>query len=80
MSKNKKIDFEASMKRLDEITQELSKDTVKLEEALSLYQEGVGIVRDCNSMLEDTQRKIKMLKLSVTGEISEEGFEASVSD
>ena len=72
MSEDKKIlDLEAAMKRLAEITEELSREGVKLEDALALYEEGVGLVRACNKKLEQTERKIKMLKMSVDGELFE---------
>ena len=67
----KTIDLESAMKRLGEITEELSREGVKLEEALALYEEGVGLVRLCNKKLEATERKIKMLKMSVDGELFE---------
>ena len=36
---NKTIDFESAMSRLEKITEELAREGVKLEEALSLYEE-----------------------------------------
>ena len=82
MSTNKKnetevkdINFEDAMKRLEVIAQELAREGVKLEDALTLYEEGVGLVRECNKILENTERKIKMLQLSATGELTEKDFE-----
>ena len=65
------IDLEEAMKRLDKITDELSKEGVKLEDALGLYDEGVKLVRLCNKKLDDTERKIKMLRMSADGEMVE---------
>ena len=73
---NKSIDFESAMSRLEKITEELSREGVKLEDALSLYEEGVGLVKECNKMLEETERKIKILQLSVNGELEEKDFKA----
>jgi len=75
-NKGNNVNFEDAMKRLEKITEELGKDGVKIEEALALYEEGVGLVRECNNMLDSTERKIKMLQLSADGEISEIDFEA----
>ena len=81
MAENKKtIDIESAMKRLSEITEELSCEGVKLEEALALYEEGVGLVRICNKKLEATERKIKMLKTSVEGEIFEADLDGQEND
>ena len=71
------IVFEDAMKRLDKICEELSHEGVNLEDSLSLYEEGVRLVRECNKKLEDTERKIKMLQLSHDGELKEEDFTAS---
>ena len=68
---NKELDFETSMKRLDEISSVLEKDSVSLEEALKLYEEGVRLVRTCNERLENAERKIKLLKIGSDGEVSE---------
>ena len=85
MSTNKKteikdVNFEDAMKRLEVIASELAREGVKLEDALALYEEGVGLVRDCNKILENTERKIKMLQISATGEISETDFEDGKND
>ena len=73
----KNISFEDAMKRLDKISEELSREGVSLEEALALYEEGVKLVRECNKKLEETERKIKILQLSDQGELKEEDFKAS---
>ena len=74
---NKNIDFESAMGRLEKITEELAREGVKLEDALSLYEEGVGLVRECNKTLEQTERKIKILQLSASGELEEKDFQAN---
>ncbi len=71
---NKKYDFEAAMKRLEEISVLMARDGITLEESLSLYEEGVKLARECNGVLEDTERRIKILKLTADGEMAEEDF------
>lgn len=73
-NKNNEINFELSIKRLDEISASLERENVSLEDALTLYEEGVRLVRNCNEQLENAQRKIMLLKMSPDGEISEEDF------
>ena len=65
------MNFEKAMERLENLTVELSREGITLEESLALYEEGVGLVRLCNKKLEATERKIKMLKMSVDGELFE---------
>lgn len=71
---NKDINFEEAMARLEKITQELAREGITLEESLSLYEEGVALARECNQRLEDTERRIKILQVSDSGEITEEEF------
>ena len=72
--------FEEAMKRLDAITEELSREGVNLDQALALYEEGIKLARVCNAKLEDTERKIKMLQISGDGEISEKDFAPAEND
>lgn len=71
---NKNIDFESAMKRLDEITNQLSREGVSLDKALALYEEGVNLARLCNDKLDETDRKIKLLQLSQDGEVIQKDF------
>lgn len=78
--KKENIKFEDAMWRLDKITEELSKEGVSLEDALALYEEGVKLVRACNKKLEDTERKIKMLRVTPSGELEEADFDILQND
>jgi exodeoxyribonuclease VII small subunit len=69
--KEKELSFEEAMKRLDVICEELSREGVTLERALALYEEGVKLTAVCDSKLEATERKIKMLAMSTDGELFE---------
>lgn len=72
------MDFETSVKRLEEITSALEKEALSLEESLKLYEEGVRLVRVCNEKLEDAERRIRILKMTSEGEMVEEDFPADV--
>ncbi len=72
-----KYDLETAMKRLEEVVALMSRENVSLEESLSLYEEGVALVRHCNSKLEMAQRKINELKMTADGEIVTAPFDAS---
>ena len=73
--KNKKdIDFEAATKRMDEIVSKLEDSSLKLDESLALYEEGVSLVALCRTKLEEAQQKISCLLPDENGEIVEKPF------
>ena len=65
--KNEELSFEAALTRLDEILGSLERDNVPLDELMKLYEEGVGLLRLCNTRLDSAEQKVKLLKLSPDG-------------
>ena len=57
----KKKNFENQLDRLKEIVDKMEKGNVKLEDALKLFEEGVGIYSNCNTLLDDAEQKIKII-------------------
>jgi len=55
------LKFEESQKRLEEIVARIESGQADLEEALTLYEEGIGLVRTLNARLEEAQAKLKEL-------------------
>lgn len=68
------LSFEEAVKRLEAVAASLEREGVSLDESLKLYEEGVKLVRYCNSLLEGAQRKITMLSVSDGGELEEKDF------
>lgn len=56
------LDFEASMKRLEEIVQHLERGDLPLEESLKLFEEGTKLSEDCASMLDAAEQRVVRLK------------------
>ena len=52
-----KIDFEASMKKLEKIVDELEKGEYSLEESLQKFEEGLKLGKSCREMLEKAEIK-----------------------
>lgn len=50
--------FETSLKRLDEILERLQDEDLSLDEAVSLYKEGMDISLDCRKKLEEAKLKL----------------------
>ena len=73
-NKRDDLDFEETMRSLEGITAELSKENISLDDALKLYEQGVKLVRECNEKLTAAERKVKILRTDSNGVISEEDF------
>ncbi len=53
--------FEAAMARLEEIVRMLESGNAPLDTSLSLFEEGVALVKLCNSKLDTAEQKVKIL-------------------
>ena len=58
----KEISFEQSLARLDEIVRHLEKGDLPLNDSLSLFEEGTGLIRRCGTMLDEAEQKVVKLK------------------
>lgn len=54
-----KIDFEKSLKRLDEIVNKIENETLPLEECLKLYEEGKKLIAELETTLKEAEAKIE---------------------
>ena len=58
----KKLSFEQSLARLDEIVRHLEKGDMPLSESLSLYEEGTALLTSCSKMLDEAEQRVVKLK------------------
>ena len=70
-----KENFEESMKSLEEIVSELENGNLNLDESVKKFEEGMKIAKQCNTILENAEKKITIL-LEKDGELKEENFDA----
>lgn len=71
----KKLTFEQSLARLDEIVKALEKGDQPLEEALGLFEEGTDLIRSCGKVLDQAEQKIVTLSRGPDGEPVETPFQ-----
>jgi exodeoxyribonuclease VII small subunit len=62
------IPFEAALKRLEEIVEELDSGDIEIERALKLFEEGTKLARACQKKLSHVERRIEILKKGKNGE------------
>ena len=74
MAAKKKLDFEKSMARLEEIVSLLEKGDAPLAQAMSLFEEGAKLLRECTKELDEAEQKVSILTAGKDGESVEEPF------
>lgn len=57
-----KIDFEKSLKRLEEIVSKVESETLPLDESLKLYEEGKKLIASLEKTLKEAERKVEELQ------------------
>ena len=70
--------FEQSLQRLEKIVGELERGDVPLEQALTLFEEGMQLSNSCRKELEEAEGKVEIL-LKQNGKLQPEPFEAEVA-
>ncbi len=74
MPTKKETTFENAIERLEEIVEMLESGEAPLDESLSLFEEGVKLVKMCNDKLEKAEASVTKL-VNVDGELVEKPFE-----
>ncbi|MBO7171021.1 MAG: exodeoxyribonuclease VII small subunit [Clostridia bacterium] len=60
-SENQEMQFEAALARLEELVRGLEEGSATLDESLSAFEEGIGLVRLCTERLRDAEQRVKVL-------------------
>ncbi len=71
------MNFETSVKRLEEIVRLLENGDAPLDELMSLYEEAVKLTKVCNKLITEAEKKIKILVDDGAGGKVKEDFTAS---
>ena len=61
------VTFEQNLMRLEQIVRALEHGDVPLEESLKLFQEGTGLVRNCQKMLDDAKLQVQKVMADANG-------------
>ncbi|HTQ95827.1 MAG TPA: exodeoxyribonuclease VII small subunit [Candidatus Acidoferrum sp.] len=71
----KKPEFEKSLARLEEVVRRLESPQLSLDEAMKLFEEGVGLSRECQKQLEEAEGRVEILLKKADGKLAAELFE-----
>jgi exodeoxyribonuclease VII small subunit len=55
------VPFEQALAELERILRDLEDGNTSLEDALTRYERGVGLLRQCYAQLRDAEQKVKLL-------------------
>ena len=72
----KEMEFEAALKRLENIVENLENGELSLEAALKQYEEGVRMADICSKRLTEAEKKVEVLMKTGGGKLKAAPFEA----
>ena len=72
--KTSEITFEATLKQLEDIVDQLDSEDVDLEKSVELYEKGMELKKICDEKLKKVELEIKKIKLN-NKKIIKEDFE-----
>jgi exodeoxyribonuclease VII small subunit len=75
-----KKSFEASLKELEKIVEQLEAGDLPLERSLELFEQGVKLSRDCQKRLDEAERKVELLLKDTDGAFSRVDLEKANAD
>lgn len=64
MAEQEQLTFEQAMGRLEKIVQAIEQGKVGLEDSIKQFEEGMGLIRRCRSVLADAEMKIQHFQAS----------------
>ena len=77
MSNEQPKSFEASLEALERIVQQLEQGDLPLEKSLELFEQGIGLSRQCQDRLNQAERRIEILLRDNQGRTVVSPFESA---
>lgn len=71
-----KVNFEETMKQLEEIAIQLEKGDLNLDESVEKFEQGMQLSKQCSKILEEAEKRITILLKNSEGELNEQDFTA----
>ncbi len=69
-----KINFEETIKQLEEIAGQLEKGDLTLDETVEKFETGMKLSKQCSKTLEEAEQRITILLKNENGDLSEQAF------
>jgi exodeoxyribonuclease VII small subunit len=68
--------FEVALEELEKVVEQLESGDLPLEDALTAFEKGVGLVKYCNQKLTDVEKKIELLVRDKEGKLQLKALDA----
>jgi len=72
--------FEVALEDLEKVVEQLESGDLSLEDALTAFEKGVGLVKYCNQKLTDVEKKIELLVRDKEGKLQLKALDAMAQD
>jgi exodeoxyribonuclease VII small subunit len=67
------VSFEHSLKELESLVKKMDSGELSLEESLQAFEQGIGLIRQCQNSLQTAEQKVQML-IETSGELQHREF------
>ena len=67
--------FEGSMSRLEELVSDLERGDLSLDHSLKKYEEGIKLLRKCESFLKTAEQRVQILLQDDYGNVEQQPFD-----
>lgn len=70
-TRNKKIDFEASISALQDLVEKMERGEFTLEESVAQFEHGMALAKSCQQALKEAEIKVSKLTKAAEGALLE---------
>jgi exodeoxyribonuclease VII small subunit len=71
--------FEDELKDLEGIVAQIDSGELSLEDSITAFERGVGLVRSLNQKLDEVERKVELLMRNAQGELKTTPYDATAA-
>jgi exodeoxyribonuclease VII small subunit len=71
--------FEDELKDLEGIVAQIDSGELSLEDSITAFERGVGLVRSLNQKLDEVERKVELLMRNAQGELKTTPYDAAAA-
>jgi exodeoxyribonuclease VII small subunit len=71
---SQELKFEEAIADLEQVVEQLESGDLSLEDSLTAFEKGVGLVRYCNQKLSEVEKKVELLVKDKQGQLQLKAF------